>query len=347
MIRVVIVDDSVTQREILRQLLEADGEFTVVGEARNGKEAIAKVDECLPDVLLMDIHMPVMDGIEATRIIMQQHPLPIVIASATLRKRDVDHGMMAIDAGAIAVISKPEGAALLNLKKMAPELRGELLAAAQARIRKSGATGQCPSPSRRAEVKNCEGITVIGICASTGGPPVLRDILSALPQPYPIPVLLVQHISQGFEEGFARWLSKVSGQDVRIAREHQRLGAGIWMAPCRSHLVLASAMRIALRPGPPHEIHCPSGNPLFESLAKYQPGKSAGILLTGMGDDGACGLLAMKHAGCVTMIQNQETSLIWGMPKCGQELNAAQHELAPAEIASMLRQMSELRKSQT
>ena len=342
MIRVLIVDDSVTQREILQRLLEADAEFTVVGQARNGREAIAKVVDCQPDVVLMDIHMPEMDGIEATRAIMQQHPVPIVIASSTLRKRDVDHGLKAIDAGAVSLIAKPEGAALLNLKKIAPELRNELLAASTAKLRR-----HIPLTSNSARPRRCntiapgsEPIAVVGLCASTGGPPVLRDILSSLPKPFLIPTLIVQHISQGFEEGFARWLSETTGQTVRIADEHQRLSAGFWMAPCGSHLTLASAARITLRPGESGDIHCPSGNPMFESMAKYQGGKSAGVLLTGMGDDGAQGLLAMKAAGCVTIIQNQESSLIWGMPKRGQELSAAQHELAPLDIASFLSRMT-------
>ena len=134
MIRVLIVEDSVTQREILRRALESDSQFAVAGEARNGKEAVAMVRETDPDVVLMDIHMPDMDGIEATRIIMSQSPVPIVIVTATVRKRDIDQGLRAFEAGAVSVIEKPKGSALLHLHELGPKLRRELLAASQAKV---------------------------------------------------------------------------------------------------------------------------------------------------------------------------------------------------------------------
>ena len=197
MIRVLIVDDSVTQREILKRLLNHDGSFTVVAEARNGREAIAKVLEHKPDVVLMDIHMPDMDGIEATREIMRQCPVPIVVASATLKKRDVNLALSAIEAGAVSVIAKPEGAVLLHLQKIGPSLRDELLAASKAKLQRPTRLPLSQSADRSTRSINLpDTIDVIGICASTGGPPVLMEIFSALPKPFPLPILLVQHISQ-------------------------------------------------------------------------------------------------------------------------------------------------------
>jgi len=340
MIRVLIVEDSITQREILKRLVNGDGAFTVIGEARNGREAIAKVLENPPDVVLMDIHMPDMDGIEATRQIMRLCPVPIVVASATLQKKDVNLALQALEAGAVSVISKPQGAVLLHLEKIAPSLRNELLAASMAKVRRHDSPAPRKAvPTLPVQSTREQPIDIIGVCASTGGPPVLTQIFAAIPKPVPVPILLVQHISEGFEEGFARWLSDTTGQSVRLATSEQRLAPGIWMAPNGTHLTVSGSTRISLIPKNPKDIHSPSGNPQFESLAKHFGPRAAGVLLTGMGDDGAQGLLALRLAGGKTIIQDEASCMIWGMPKWGKELNAATQELNPADIAVTLTQM--------
>lgn len=343
MIRVLIVEDSITQREILKRLVNGDGAFTVVAEAGDGRGAIAKVLQYSPDVVLMDIHMPDMDGIEATRQIMRQCPVPIVVASATLQKQDVNLALQALEAGAVSVISKPQGAVLLHLDKIAPSLRNELLAAATAKVQRRVSFERIRETTRRKVVSRTVPIEIAGLCASTGGPPVLVRILSGLPVPVPVPVLLVQHISAGFEDGFARWLSERTGQLVRIAVSGQKLAPGIWMAPNGVHLTVSCTTRISLPVRASTDIHSPSGNPLFESLARHFGARSVGVLLTGMGDDGAQGLLSLKHAGGLTIIQDEASCLIWGMPKCGKNLNAATHELSPEGITSVLNQLMEPR----
>ena len=348
MIRVLIVNDSITQREILRRLFASDDELVVIAEARNGQEAVAMVQQHAPDVVLMDIHMPGLDGIAATREIMRICPVPIVIASATLKRRDIDFALQAYEAGEIAVIEKPEGAVLLHLHKMAPELRRELIAASKAKVRRvpltstAARTSALPLKRPRISITSAP-IDVIGMCASTGGPPILAEIFSHLPKPFPIPILLVQHISHGFEEGFARWLATQSGQTAGIATIGQPLSPGIWLSPGGKHLTLSPRNRIDLPAGQPGETHCPSGNPLFQSLARHRGDRAVGILLTGMGDDGAQGLLEMRRAGGTTVIQDEATSLIWGMPKVGQEIGAAMHELSPLEIAETLSRLCEPR----
>jgi two-component system chemotaxis response regulator CheB len=351
-IRVLIVDDSVTQREIFRRLLADDPELTVVAEARNGREAIDQVLAHSPDVVLMDIHMPDMDGITATAEIMKRCPVPIVVASATLKKRDVDLAMHALEAGAVAVIEKPEGAVLLHLNKIAPELRRELIAASLAKIRRPATSGKpgldqnsVSRVSTPAAPVRIGQVDAIGICASTGGPPVLLEIFSTIPKPFPIPILLVQHISPNFEEGFARWLTQSSGQSVGIASDGASLSPGVWIAPAGKHLAVRNTQQLELKPGRASEIHCPSGNPLFESLARHFGPKAVGIQLTGMGSDGADGLLSLKQAGGVTMIQSEASCMIWGMPKVARQLGAATYERDPEQIASALTSLTNQRRS--
>jgi len=345
MINVLIVDDSVTQREILRRVLESDPDFAVAGEARNGREAVAMVQQCEPDVVLMDVHMPEMDGIEATRQIMAQCLVPIVVISATLHRRDVDVSLQALEAGAVSVIPKPKGAALLHLHRIAPDLRRELVAASQAQVRMPRRVAE-KHPGVRVAQPRQKGAPVeaVGICVSTGGPTVLMEILSEIPAPFPIPVLLVQHISRGFEEGFAGWLSEKTGQPVRLAADRERLAPGIWLAQTGKHLSLQTSQRMALEDPAPNDIHCPSGNPLFASLAEHLGAKATGVQLTGMGNDGAQGLLTLKQAGGVTIIQEETSCLIWGMPKAAKELGAASRELRPSEIAAVLTRMANRRQ---
>jgi two-component system chemotaxis response regulator CheB len=340
MIRVVLVEDSVVQREILRRILSADSRFTIVGEARNGREAVRLVEGTGPDVVLMDIHMPDMNGVEATREIMKRFPVPIVIASATLKKHDMDIGLEALNAGAVTVIAKPEGAMLLNLDKISVKLKEELLAASMVKFKPVIPATRLKRCLAKADRPTTSVIDVIGICTSTGGPPVLIEILAALPKPFIIPILLVQHITQGFEDSFARWLSERTGHSVGMAVSGQRLFTGVWMAPTGKHLLLANPTALDLPEAKPADIHRPSGNPLFASLARHFGARAAGILLTGMGDDGAKGLLELKQAGGTTVIQDEASSLIWGMPKAGKDLNAANYEMNPHDIAHLMRQMN-------
>lgn len=341
MIRILIVEDSITQREILRQILGEYPEFEVVGEAPNGRRALELVREVAPDVILMDIVMPELDGVEATRRIMQEHPIPILILTATLTPKGINMGLEALRSGAVSVMEKPDGAALLHLAEVGPQLRDEIRLVAGVKLRKRAS--KVPSPAIRSKFTMKGRIGVVGMCASSGGPPVLVEILSALPKPFPLPLLLVQHITLGFEEGFVRWLAETTGQPVQVAVHGKDLEPGVWFAPGGKHLVLDDRNRMALRPKEPSDIHCPSGDALFRSLARQAGPRAAGVLLTGMGSDGAPGLLALKEAGGKTIIQDEESCLVWGMPKVAKELGAAQAELSPPDVAIALSSMAERR----
>lgn len=335
MIRLLLVEDSVTQREILRKLIDATGKLAVIAEARNGREAVVCAEKYRPDVVLMDIHMPDMDGVSATREIMSRTPVPIVITSAALKPHDIDLGLEALKAGAVSVIEKPQGAVLLHLGKIAPQLCRELVGASQAKVSVCGARLQW-TINRQTWQAGSGAIQVIGICASTGGPPVLLKILSQLPKPFPLPVLLVQHIAPGFSQGFARWLSGSSGQRVEQVRHLQELTPGFWISSEKKHLCVDQRGRIELASPQSDEIHCPSGNALFRSLAQCYGSKAMGILLTGMGDDGADGLRALRDAGGRTVAQDEETSLIFGMPKMAVERGGVQLQLPPRGIAELM-----------
>lgn len=337
MIRILLVDDSVTQREILKRILADDAEITIIAEARNGKEAVELTQQLLPDVVLMDIHMPEMDGIQAAIQIMEKCPTPIVIMSATLQKYDIDMGLEALNAGACAVIEKPQGAVLLHLEKMVPEVRHEILAASKACVRP---LRDQKKPLSSVPLKITRNVEAVGICVSTGGPSLLETIFSQVPTPSSVPILLVQHIPGGFAEGFVKWISKKTGHSFQLANEGQLIQPGVWMGVPGQHLTIDKHRRIRLMPRESKDIHCPSGNQLFQSMAKQMGANAVGIVLTGMGDDGAAGLLDLYNAGADTIIQHQDDCLIWGMPKAAQNLEAARQELTPVEIVRYLSRLT-------
>ena len=336
MIKVLVVEDSVTQREIICRVVCSDTHMTVVGEARNGVEAVAKSRELMPDVVLMDVHMPEMNGIEAAREIMRDLPTPIVIMSSTLQKRDIDLAVDAMRVGAVGVIEKPKGAALLNMAKMAPKLCQMLRDAAGTKVGKPSPRSARPAERLTDYVVPSWPIKVIAVVSSAGGPSTLVELFSRLPPHFPIPILLVQHISSGFETGFAEWLTRQTGQSATIATDHQRLLPGIWLGPKDHHIVLKSRNLVGLLPRRPADIHCPGGDPLLSSVAALMGRAAVGAVLTGMGDDGAQGLLALKQAGGQTMIQDEATSMVWGMPQAAKKIDAHIYEMNPSEIGDAL-----------
>ncbi|MBI4179289.1 response regulator [bacterium] len=342
-IRVVLVEDSVTQREVLRRVMEEDGDIQVVAEGRNGREGLEKTLALQPDVVVTDVWMPELNGLRMIRAILKEVGVPIIVVSATLQKNQIDLAFECLEAGAVTAIEKPDGATLIHLKKMGGELRRTIRAYSTMKIlrRRLPAPGSvreasAPPPRLPSSPAVPGQVDVVGMVASTGGPPVLTEILSALPADYSIPILVVQHISAGFEEGFVNWLSQKTALPVSLVANGTSIGPGIFFGPNGRHLTLGRKGRISLEPPDPRDLHVPSGNRLLSSLAESCGNRAAGVVLTGMGDDGAEGLKLMFQKGARTAAQDEASSLIWGMPGEAVKRGAAQMRMDPAQIAAWL-----------
>lgn len=337
-IRVLVVEDSAVQRELLVYLLNSDPQLEVVGTARDGREAVEQVRRCRPDVVTMDFHMPHMDGAEATRIIMATQPLPIVVISGSSVPGTVADTFRALDAGALAILEKPAVLGSEAARKMVETVK--LMAEVKVVRRWSQATKTAPPQGGLAEPRAEHPVSLVAIGASTGGPLVLQAILAVLPQDLPVPVAIVQHISPGFTEGFAEWLSDASNFPVRVAVQGERLAAGqAYVAPEGRHMTVKAdggACRVELTGEGLENGHRPSVSRFFRSVAETVGSKAVGVILTGMGKDGAAELRALRELGAVTIAQDRDSSVVPGMPGEAMRLDAAVHILPPEQIGRLL-----------
>lgn len=340
-IRILLVEDTASMRELLTYLVNSDRALQIVGVAEDGEHAVKLAESLKPDVVLMDIHLPGMNGFEATRRIMEVCPTRIVMITATTVPGDVAATFQAIEAGALTLLVKPVGPGHPEYRRLADEMLRTLKLMAEvqvvrrwARPVRQAATPNSGTPARAA-------LRAIGIGASTGGPLVVRDILAALPAPLSAPILIVQHISAGFTEGFADWLAKASGYAVRMAARGETAQPGVaYVAPDGLHLTLLAGGAIALSLEPPEHGMRPSVSVLFRSLAATFGPEAVGILLSGMGADGAAELRQMREAGAVTFAQDRESSVVYGMPGEAAKMQAATHILPPERIAASLAQLA-------
>ena len=341
MIKVLIVEDSPVAREFLIYILTSDPAIQVIGTASNGAEALETFARKKPDVITMDIHMPMMDGFETTRRIMETFPTPIIIVSGSGGGKEVPSAFRALEAGALAIIPRPPGIHHEMFETASKELirTVKLLSEVKVVRRIPGlSAGRTAGPSRRAIPLRATGrIRAVAIGASTGGPVVLQKILSDLPKDFPAPVFIVQHIAQGFVAGFAEWLSGASRFPISIARQAEIPAPGHgYVAPDNFHLGLGNDLRIMLSDEAPENGLRPSVSYLFRSVAGALGPAAAGVLLTGMGNDGAKEFKTLKERGAVTIAQDEASSVIYGMPGAAIELGAAMHVLSPEGIAAIL-----------
>lgn len=337
MIRVLVADDSATARFLLRAILEADGDMRVIAEAHDGAQAVEMVEREHPDLVIMDVHMPVVDGMEATKQIMVRAPTPIIIVSA-ISRRDVDLSLSATQAGALLALPKPQNVANANFDERAAELRAMARAMAHVKVvrhwSQNGPAQTLTTPRRRYAAATPE---LIAIAASTGGPPALRRLLIDLPRTMPVPILIVQHIARDFTAGFAEWLAGSCALPVRVASNGERLAAGVvYVAPDDAHLGVTNDGRVALSYEPPIAGFRPSATHLFESAGRAYGPRLLAVVLTGMGSDGAAGLETARGAGSYVIAQNEATSVVYGMAAEAVRRGAVDVELPMERIAERI-----------
>ena len=353
MIRVLIVDDSPSIRLGLRGLLESDPELNVVGEARSGEEAITLASNLRPDVITMDIVMPGMGGYEAIRRIMAESPCPIVVVTGIDSPRILEVSMKALEFGALTVLNKPN--LLGPTAEEAGYIAHQVKIMSQVKVVRRTISLQSPPsmssnyapPASPLETNHpffsrvWRGPVPIAIGASTGGPPALQTVLGRLPSPFPCPILIVQHMSRGFLPGLARWLETVTPFHCTVGQQGEIIRPGVvYLAPDDSHMTVRGNT-IWLNASPPMGGHRPSVDALFESMARNCGANAIGVLLTGMGRDGAIGLKAMCRAGAYTIAQDESTSVVFGMPGAAVEIEAADEVLGLPVIAQRLKDLAE------
>ena len=345
MITVLIVDDCSTTLEYLKYLLLADGQIVIAGVANNGKEAVELSRRKLPDVILMDIHMPKMDGFEATRIIMENNPAPIVIMSASRNVKDTEVIFRAMEVGAVALANKPKALGHPDYESSAKELLQTVKLMSEIKVvrrypiakQKSQAHGPGPELRLPKPLVGPADIRAIAIGASAGGPPVLQAILSRIPQQFPAPLLIVQHIACGFMDGLIDWLGQTAVCPIHPAVHQEVLLPGnIYFAPDNHHMGVEKSGRIMLSKNEPENGSRPSISFLFRSVAAVYGAHAVGVLLTGMGRDGADGLKLMRDRGAITIAQDEASSMVHGMAGEAISLNGAMYELHYDSIAPAL-----------
>jgi two-component system chemotaxis response regulator CheB len=341
MIKVLIVEDSEVMREMIRLILTSDPEIEVIGTACDGKEASEFLDKYTPDVITMDLHMPRMNGFDATKIIMEKKPIPIIVVSASCQADDIEMTFRSLQAGAVSITEKPVGTWNPEYEEIARNLiqKVKTFSALKVVRRNSVLKSELKTiSSLKSNFLNASDVEVIAIGASTGGPPVIEKILSCLPGDFSIPVVLVQHMTPGFIQGFTQWLKKSSLLTIKLAQENESLIPGcVYIAPDHVHIKISANKNIIFTKDPPvHGGIRPAVSMLFESLAENMKKKSVGILLTGMGRDGAAELKKMKGSGSITIAQDEASCVVYGMPKEAVILGGASYVLPPEEIAQKI-----------
>lgn len=325
-IRVVVAEDSIFTQKLLVKILESDADIEVVGVARNGREAVDLVKELKPDIVTMDIRMPVMDGFQATQVIMSECPTPILVISSSVSSDDLKISFNAIQAGALDIIEKPRGSLKSDYSAIGSDIlrRVKLFAGVKVFRHLSPRLQQkINAPSERPEKAAAHDAIAIG--ASTGGPSALNRILMQAPADLKSPVFITQHISEGFGEGCVEWLGRNSALAVQVAGKGDQVKGGtVYFAPDRGVMEVLPGRRINIRrtDGSEERLNIDA---MMSSVAATYGARSIGVLLTGMGNDGVEGLRKIKEAGGVTLVQDEKTSIVYGMPRAASEAGLADH----------------------
>lgn len=371
-IRVLLVEDSPVALTILKRILSTSPDLAVVGVAHNGVEALDLIPKVKPQVICTDFHMPKMNGLELTRRIMAEAPCPILVISASVKTEDTHNVFPLLEAGALDVFPKPTTGLATEYEQLGQDLinrikvlagvtvftrrpsradatrsparlahpfptSGKRSVASVQRGPKSHRSTASPIPTLTSPILDIRAPRIVAIGASTGGPQTLQQILQHLPASFPVPIVCVQHISEGFLQGLVDWLQSSCALSITIAEEGTVPQAGVvYFAPERRHLQLSPQGYWQLGSSQLIDGHCPSVTVLFQSVAAYYRQAAIAVLLTGMGRDGAAGMQAVAQAGGLTIAQDEASCIVFGMPKEAIALGAVQQVLAPPEIAPYL-----------
>lgn len=336
MIRVLIADDSLLVRTILRDLLLREGDIQVVAEVQDGRQAVDETQRLRPDLVIMDIVMPVMDGLDAVIEIMATCPTPILVLSGNIDPQDSRNAFNAIRHGALDVMEKPQGVINEGYAHLRADLIERVRALARVRVmhhfRRKQQLPAAPIPVISAQPRR-----ILAVGASTGGPKVVMRLMKELPPRLDIRILIVQHIAEGFATGFAEWLARESSYRVRVAGDGDPLERGLALvAPTGRHLELRGE-RVLLTDSPPLNCCRPAVDAMFLSLAQSGLAPQvAAVLLTGMGRDGADGMAVLRRQGALTIAQDEASSAVFGMPKAAIDLGAAVQTLAIGDIPAVV-----------
>lgn len=314
MLRILVAEDSPTARALLTEILQSQPGLEVVGSAATGADAVEMTERLRPDLVTMDVQMPQMDGLQATREIMASVPTPIIIVSSTARG-DAALSLSATEAGALMVVPKPEGPSSEDFAEQREYLLRMVRAMARVRVVRRWRS-HTPSHSLKPRARRSTQPRLVAIGASTGGPAALRELLRSMTPRFPVPVVVVQHIAKGFADGLAAWLSTSGGPPVSVAVQGEPLLSGrVYLAPDDKHLQVGSRLTAQLSEAPPVGQFRPSATHLFRSTAAALGAAAVGVILTGMGDDGVAGLRDLHQAGGLVLAQDEASSVIYGMAR--------------------------------
>jgi two-component system chemotaxis response regulator CheB len=337
--RVMIVEDSAVVRALLEYSIGRDPRLEVCATAATAEDALEILEQYSPDVIAMDIHLPGMDGLEATRRIMSKKPVPIVVVAASVESKHWNvTAMEALRAGALTVLEKPVGTTNADYEALAERLCTQLVIMSQVNLVRQHGRYESHAAKGRIARSSCPGhfggFKMLGIVCSTGGPAALVQLLGALGPAFPLPILLVQHMTASFIDGFASWLASVCCVPVTLVNHGSIPVPGtLHMAPADRHLRLDEG-RLWLDSGRPISFQRPSGTVLFQSMAQDLRADALGVLLTGMGDDGAAGLLELRRSGGYTIAEDESTAVVYGMPAAAVRMGAVCESLPLPAIAA-------------
>ena len=332
-IRVLIVEDSRVIRQFLEHIIARDPRLEIAAAVETAEEALQIIDRVSPDVISMDIRLPGMNGFEATQRIMRERPTPVVVVSASVERPDLQITMNALRAGALTVLEKPTGVSSDQYESLAERLCTQLAIMSQVKVVRRRFETRATGPVERRVAPRLAQCRVLGLVSSTGGPSALAHLLNGLGAGFPLPILLVQHIAASFLEGFAAWLEVICPFAVEIVRDRTlALPGRIYVAAPDHHLRTANGS-VRVDQSQPVCAQRPSGTVLFDSMASTFGREALGVLLTGMGEDGAEGLLRLRQSGGHTIAEDESTAVVYGMPGEAMRLGAVAESLPLPAIA--------------